>query len=264
MLALVRPRRGPLSAVALVVFALAPPARGESIHRELFSRPGVTQWQRGPADAKFLEAAHAPTEEFAHSLPSSEAIRLTGVELGTHVHYYYPTPPAALTDEFRASVWVKASRPGVQLLARLVLPNVPDPDKPGQPLAAVLRGDVYQTVGRWQPLELARPVRLLKEYQKQLQAQTGQPADVSGAFVDRLILNVYGGPGAIDVYVDDLEIGPTLERDRADPPPAGTQALPASRPADRAGPPASEAVRGQLLVKGERFLMRGIRHSDTP
>ena len=74
-------------------------------------------------------------------------------------------------EELLTGVWIKASRPGVQLLARLVLPHERDPRNADRPLTTLLRGDAYQTTGRWQHLELRQPARLMREQQQLLRAE---------------------------------------------------------------------------------------------
>lgn len=108
-------------------------------------------------------------------------------------------------------VWVRASRPGVQLLARAVLPRERNPEKPGEPLTVVLRGEAYSVNGTfWQPLEIRRPTRLLKDEQQTLRTRLQHDVNITDAYIDRVILNLYTGPGVTEAWVDDLEIGPVV------------------------------------------------------
>src|SRR2546422_805673 len=75
------------------------------------------------------------------------------------------------------------------------------------------RGDAYQNVGRWQRLSLGRPIKLAQQQQQLLQAELKRPVDFSDAYLDNLLLNVYGGPGLTEVWIDDLEIGPVADGD---------------------------------------------------
>ena len=91
------------------------------------------------------------------------------------------------------------------MLARLVLPAERDPKNLDQPLTTLLRGDAYQTAGRWQRLELRQPQKLIRQQQQLLRAELSRDVNVADAYVDQLILNVYAGPGL-------TESGPTTSK----------------------------------------------------
>jgi hypothetical protein len=236
--------------------------QGQQIHRNGFESrtPG---WIKGPADAPYKETLHEITDQTAHTGQLSEHLQLTA-EQGSFIHYQYPTAKAPLTDELAARVWIKANRPGVQLLARVVLPRERHPNNLNEPLTAVLRGTQYQLVGRWQPLDIRRPMKLAKEQQQLMRAELKRDVDFTDAYIDQLTLNVWSGPGLTELWIDDLEIGPVVD----DPTPPRTAppavSVPEARPA---APPERHAIvelHDHLLVNGKRFLFRGIRHTDTP
>jgi hypothetical protein len=230
-------------------------------------------WMPGAADATYKETAHRLTEETAHEGHRSEYIEVQAQQ-GSYVYYTYPVGRAPVGEELLAGLWVKANRTGVQLLARLVLPHERDPRNADRPLTTLLRGDVYQTTGRWQHLELRQPVRLTREQQQLLRAELRRDVTIADAYIDLVLLNVYGGPGLTRVWIDDLEVGPLLAADSHRPAVAGQpkaesqEPKAASRPpiADRRPPKAAEVkVQGEkLLVGGHNFFLRGIRHTGTP
>src|SRR6266540_3796175 len=76
-------------------------------------------WVPGASDASAKETAHRLTEETAHGGHRSEYIELQAQQ-GSYVYYTYPVGRAPVSEDMLAAVWVKANRPGVQLLARLV------------------------------------------------------------------------------------------------------------------------------------------------
>ncbi len=223
-------------------------------------------WVKGAADAVFREAVHEITDDGPHRGQRCEHLQLTA-EQGSHIHYSFPVGRAPVGDGLNASVWVKANRPGVQLLARVVLPREPNPARLEEPLTVLIRGETYLKGGRWQPLDLAGPVKLLREQQQLLRYELKHDVNVADAYIDRLVLNVYGGPGLTEVWIDDLEVAPVLD---------ATAARPASRerdPARNGVAPSPAAARGpglvelrgdNLMVRGERFFFRAIRHTDTP
>jgi hypothetical protein len=278
-------RRHRLAAYAAVTLAaagllLAGLAAAQSIQREDFTGKEPL-WQRGPANAPAAEEAHILTEQNAHSLPTSEYIRVKAgpaAQLDPYIYYSYATHPAPVSDDLTVSLWVRSNRPGVRLLARLVLPHERDPNNFNLPLTALLSGEAYEKDGGyWQRLELRRPAKLVKDKQQQLQIELARAINVADAYIDRVVLNLYAGPGLTEVWVDDLEIGPVIDskdaskgqtpgqmtsRSNAGPGPTPVPALPVLTP--KGARVAVEYNREQLRVGGKNFLFRGIRHSDTP
>jgi hypothetical protein len=87
----------------------------------------------------------------------------------------------------------------------------------------------------------------------------GDP-DVSDAYIDRLVLNLYSGGGEVDVFIDNLEIGPVKA---GKPPPAiGKEPPPAKTRVERGVP--VEFRRGKLTVGDVEVFPRFIRYSGTP
>ena len=41
-----------------------------------------------------------------------------------------------------------------------------------------------------------------------MRAELKRDVNFADAYLDRLVLNVYGGPGLTEVWIDDLEAGP--------------------------------------------------------
>ena len=50
--------------------------------------------------------------------------KLFDAKQGTFIHYAYPTGKAIIGEELAAGIWLRANRPGLQLMARIVLPPV--------------------------------------------------------------------------------------------------------------------------------------------
>jgi hypothetical protein len=237
-------------------------ASADQVHRDGFEGRDPV-WVKGIADAPFKETAHRTTEDMFHTGQRCEYLELQ-VERGSFIHYYYETGTAPLADDLSASVWIKSNRPGVQLLARLVLPKEKNPKNPDEPLTAILRGDAYQQTGRWQRLDLRRPIKLAKDQQQLLRAELNKDIDLTDAYVDQLILNVYTGPGALELGIDDLEIGPI-----SDSSPFKTTSRPPRKDPGVGRPTPNRAAvvkldGERLLVSGKPFFFRAIRHTDTP
>lgn len=246
-----------LIAVA-VVLAAARGQQGQTFIQYGFeSRDPI--WVRGNSDANPKESAHALTDLTAHSGKRSESFQISA-ELGNYIHYTYDIGKAPVIDELNASIWVKANRPGTQFLCRVVLPHERDPNDVSQPLTVLAKGDKYQLVGRWQQISLRQPTKRLREQQQILQAELKRAVDVTDAYVDRLVLNLYSGPGLTEVWVDDLEVGPVIDTK----PVANTGRGVTARPAVNRRTAVISLEGNKLFVSGKPFFPRIIRHTGTP
>jgi hypothetical protein len=238
----------------------------KQIHRNGFEGR-QPYWVRGSADAPFRVTVHEITDLTAHAGQSSEHIELAA-ERGTSIYYVYPTPKAPIDEELIISLWLKSNRPGLQLSARVVLPHQGSTTNLEDRLTTILRGDQYQAVGRWQRLELRNPIKLAKEQQQLMRAELKGDVDFREAYIDRLLLNLYSGPGRTEVWIDDLEIGPVLEESPRQPTARPDAREPESEaamaPPHAARPSVPEVKQDRLVVADKPFFMRGIRHSDTP
>jgi hypothetical protein len=259
-------RLGLVCGLAFAVLAGLVPCFGQQMHRNAFES-NRTFWIKGAADVTYEENIHAVTDQVAHEGQRSEHIQINAKQ-GTHIWYYYPTANAPIDDQLTISVWVKSNRPGIQLAARVVLPREADPANLNDRLTTIIRGEkdrgIYRTVGSWQRLEIARPVKLAQEQQQLMQQQLNRPINFKEAYIDKLMLNVYGGSGVTDVWIDELEVGPVFDA----PAPKIADA-----PGAKGGPPpvkpgtAAKLVEfkgSSILVDGKRFFFRGIHHTDTP
>jgi hypothetical protein len=254
-------------------------AQAQQIHRNGFEGRDPV-WIKGSADANFQELLHETTDLTARTGQRSEHLHLNA-DQGSFIYYLYPTPRASLSEDLSIRIWVRSTRPGLQLLGRLVLPLEHNPKKPDEPLTTLLRGDQYQNVSRWQPLELRQPVKIATEQRQLLRLDMKRDVNFSGAYIDCIYLNVYGGPGKTEVWIDDLEIGPVADApaETTSPANSGSSSPAASsgvgpsltaRPGESRPSPSSrrpsvvEMNQDQLMVSSKRFLLRAIRHSDTP
>jgi hypothetical protein len=263
-----------MTAAVLAGLTLLGLAGGQQIRHDPFEGRDPA-WVKGPADAAYREVAHQMTEEMAHRGQRCEMIQLEA-EHGTYIHYFYDTGRAPLSEELSAGVWVRSDRAGIQLLARLVLPHERNPANLDEPLTALVGGDIYQATSRWQRLELRRPQKLARDQQALLRAELKREINIEDAYIDRLVLNLYTGPGQTQLFIDDLEIGPVI-----DPPPApaaaagpgetpgaGAPGVLTGRPVPgrtmQRRPAVIELDRDQLRIGGKSFFFRAIRHTDTP
>lgn len=159
-------------------------------------------WRASGHDVQYRVDAQQRVGDPVHSGRLAEYLRIAAGN-GSRVYFAHDIPPAHVIDELGLSVWVKGDRPGIQLLARIVLPRTVDAK--GQHLTALVRGSAYSQVGSWQQLSVTQLPRLVEREQRVLRAQYGAGVDARGAYVDRVLLNVYAGPGTTALWIDDLE-----------------------------------------------------------
>jgi hypothetical protein len=260
-----------LTALVICGFFAASVA-GDEIHRDTFSGKS-TRFVLGEANVKVDEKAHDLSTDRSRSLPTSEHIRV-GLPAGKNetnfAYYYYSTPVAPLTEDLAAELWVHSNKAGVKLLARVVFPKIRNPKQLDESLTRIVELDSYKApAGGWQKLILKRPEVLLQAQKQALRLETKGDPDISDAYIDRLILNLYAGPGEVEVFVDNLEIGPVRPTTSPMPPPtvpkkSGSAAVTEKvLPRPEGGLPV-EFSRGDLTVGGRKVLPRFIRYSGTP
>jgi hypothetical protein len=241
-------------------------AQGQQIHRNGFET-GKTAWSKSGFDAQYDEVAHIISDQGAHEGQRSEYLQFNA-KSGNFIYYHYPVAKAPVADDLVGSVYIKANRPGIQVLARIVLPNERDPNNLEYRMTTLIRGESYRNAGRWQRLDLGRPTQLAKQQQQLLQAQLKRAVNFTDAYVDAILLNLYAGPGPTEIWIDDVEIGPVLNDGTFKTVPGGDAGPVPTQPANIRRPgPRSQVVEfnaNQLLVGGKRFFMRAVNHSNTP
>jgi len=251
--------------------------RAEAVLEELFESPEPS-WRVSFADVHYRIEAHERTGQPAHSGQRCERVRLVG-DNGSYVYLSHAVAEARIIDELRGRVWLRADRPGLQLLARVVLPRTIDPAT-NRPATLLVPGESYTTVGIWQQL-IVRDFPLLVERQARvLRTSLGPTVDTREAFVDQLVLNAYGGPGVTNLWIDDLEVTGVVARtgvetgknfDRNVRLAAGAETSPQRLPApweatDAADKNVPDArLQGNILVVGSKpFFPRFVHYRGEP
>ncbi|MFH1920570.1 MAG: hypothetical protein ABIP48_11870 [Planctomycetota bacterium] len=187
-------------------------ALGQSPWYEGFEGP-ETSWRAEGGDARFEVLAHRRVGDEAFTGSGCEHVAISAAQ-GTHVYLSHDVGQPRVIDELLPTVELKSDHAGLELLARIVLPRTKDP-RTGQPLAALVQGSTYTTAGRWQQLRIDDLPQRLSRQTRILRAESGVAVDPREAYVDRLLLNVYGGPGATNVWIDDLDVGGHVRRQPA-------------------------------------------------
>ena len=172
---------------------------------------GRPAWRQEETDANVDLRAHERSNRAAHDAQGSERLEFEAGP-GSYLYYSYPLPRIPLSAELRATLYVKANKPGLQLLGRVVLPGDIDPET-RQPAFLMISGNNYDQVDRWQRLELAEISRDVERQARVLRAAGNGKRKVSleGAYLERLVVNAIGGQGGAEVYLDDLTVAPVPE-----------------------------------------------------
>jgi hypothetical protein len=218
-------------------------------------------WAVAESDAAPRVTFHARSRDAAHRGEAGERIRLEA-STGTTLRLQAPIGRAAVIDELRCSAWVRASRPDVRLGVRVTLPGYRS-RKTGRVVETLVPGTVSRDADRWEPLEVTGLPQALARQLPALRLEHGPDGTLAGAVATHVVLDLYAGPGAYDVAIDDLVVEGAV-------PPAATQADAHVIPAAAVGPDAPPAdppaglARGVLEVDGLPFFPRSIEHNGEP
>lgn len=228
--------------------AEAPPAYRDDCEAE------ETSWHvdEDGTDTVYRIHAHERSRQTVHRGMRSERL-LFAAGNGTKLWLSHPIDQARFIEELKISVWVKSNRPGLQLMARVVLPD-PENSSEGEPVVALLRGDHYQTAGRWQRLAIRDPGLLLKRQLQLLRYKLDRDVHRAGAYVSDVLLNAYSGPGTTEVFLDDLELVPLVQT------PSTTDQAADTEIGSAASTPDIRIRQGQLYVNGRPVLLRAVNY----
>jgi hypothetical protein len=125
-------------------------------------------------------------------------------------------PNIPVTRALKVGLYVRSNRSGAQLLGRVILPDDVDPDSQA-PSYVMVPGTVFETPDRWQKLELAEMLPSIELQAKVLRVSTRRPVSLKGAYLERLVVNLYEGEGETEVYLDELTVGPVSAALAANP-----------------------------------------------
>jgi hypothetical protein len=187
----------------------APPVRAMASLRDGFEsdRP---EWRQEEPDVTFRLLDHDRTGRARREGQRSERFRFQAEGTGSAIYYSLPLPKVPLVPDLEVSLYARSNQAGVQLLARVVLPADVDPDT-ARPSYLLVPGTIANDADRWERLELPDLARAVEEQARIRRVQTGRRVSLEGAYVERLVVNLYGGPGETEVFLDDLTVTPVPE-----------------------------------------------------
>lgn len=176
-----------------------------------FDQP-QTVWRIESAEPnlKTIEHKYSPQEGYGKrgceyislQIPANAKSVMLGMKVGT----------GRLSDDVLPTVYIKSNRTGLQFMLRVILPMTQEEPRPGSregasaPLSILLAGGTYSLNGSWQQIRIDRPLDLLKKQALDISRQTGRNIDVTNAYYDMAYLDINGGEGELNLWIDDLEI----------------------------------------------------------
>jgi hypothetical protein len=236
--------RRPAAALCLVALALSAAARAQTPWHEGFET-GQPSWQDAGGNTAYRLVQQQRVQQNAHTGNGSEWLQIEGGE--GKVYFAHDLGRPRVIDELAPSLWVKSDRAGLQLALRVVLPRTQDP-RSGRPVTTILAGPFYSDVNRWQRLQMAGLPTLLNRQIQLLHMQLGPQVDGREAYLDALLLNVNGGPGVTNVWIDDLDVNGYAATETRSPQQAGVTQTAAIVDAGAAKSNASPATAAGPLV----------------
>ncbi|MDO4628045.1 MAG: hypothetical protein Q4C70_02555 [Planctomycetia bacterium] len=133
---------------------------------------------------------------------------------GSAIYMAYPISPVEVRQELLIQLALQSNRSGLQLMARIVLPFTRDPATQ-KAMTLYVYGGIYSSVNRWQRLRIENILRQMQTEIAKRQQEFGQQNMINpkGAYIDRLVLNAYSGPGTVDIRIDTLELNGVIPAD---------------------------------------------------
>lgn len=181
------------------------PKREYTALRDGFESPGVA-WRRERADTTINLMAQDRSDRAAYEGKQSERF-LFEADLGSQFFVSYPLPNVPVSDKLEIVLNVRANRAGARLFARVVLPSDVDPETKA-PSFVLVPGTIFDRVDRWQRLEVSQMPPSIERQARVLRASTRRPVSLEGAYVDQVVVNLMGGAGTSEIFLDDLSVGP--------------------------------------------------------
>ena len=175
------------------------------ILRDGFETDRVT-WRQEATDAAIRLIAHDRSDRAAHEGKLSEHFEFEAGP-GSALYYSYATPKVPIRPALQVSLFVRSNRVGVALSGRVILPNDFDAETK-QPTFLTIAGTVYEESDRWRKLEITDFPVAVERQARILRASSKRPVKIEGAYLERIIVNIHGGQGENEVFLDDLTISP--------------------------------------------------------
>ena len=220
-------------------------------------------WQLVQNDAVTRLLSHDHVTMGARSSAGAERM-VVAAPAGQSAMVLCDVPHMPVLDELQARLWVKASRPGVQLALRVVLPRTADVAT-GRAATAIVRSSPYNQPGHGQQLALSGIPKLLANEVRVLRAVPGAAVDSREARIDAVVLIIPGEPEGVEILTDELEVDGILANPNGPSAAAKSIHAPGEQEAVTGQPGPSVRFEGStLVVEGRPFTPRAIESCGEP
>jgi hypothetical protein len=139
----------------------------------------------------------------------SEYVRISSTRENSLVRLEHPVPAATVLDELEISLWVKSNHEGFELIAKVNLPDIVDPETHA-PVSIVITGDKYATANQWQQLKCRTTDRAVNERLRVLRANKQISVTPKVMYVERVALKGQIPPGETQFHLDNLVLSPLV------------------------------------------------------
>ena len=182
--------------------------------------------------------------------PAAENFQLLAGD-GTQAFAVRSIAATPVISELNIRVPLRASQAGLQVYVRVVLPRSPQQDQ--APATLLIPGPQYAAVTEWETLELTGLPQALERQLRVARSAGATVLDAREAFVDMVLVNVYGGRGHSEVSLGVPEVmGAAIRRT-----PAETELAQIGPRA--AKPPCGLRASGPLItIDGRPFALRAV------
>ena len=161
-------------------------------------------WRNAGGDANYHILQQQRVQGHAHSGQRCEWLQVA-CDNGISAYISHDVGCPRVIDELLPTVWIWSDRGNLQFAADIILPRAID-TQTGKPLQARVFGAVYNNPGHWQQLGIEQIRLLLQRQLVVMRSRLRTDVDGREAYIVRVLLNVYGGRGVTNVWIDDLEI----------------------------------------------------------
>ncbi len=124
---------------------------------------------------------------------------------GSYVHLIHPIDRCAIIDDLHASLRILSAQKGIRIAFRVVFPRTSVP-MTRDPVTALLFGTPSSGGGRWSESTISNVSHLFEEQLRVMRTRYGPAEDLRDAYIDAIVLDVYGLPGTHLIRIDDLLI----------------------------------------------------------
>jgi len=195
-------------------------------------------------------------------------VQLVAGANGPFVYMFHDIAAARLISELQPSVWVRSDKRGIQVSGAHCLSTQRRSQDGRTSHGAGRRGQVTPRSKTGSSFVSTTSLGWPRDQARVLRVQLKRDIDIHEAYVDRIYLNIYTGPGRTRIWIDDLEVAGFIGDEKNDGQATGSGAIrtpivdrePASAtlPAPRRDGP---RLNGSILeISGRPFFPRVIEH----